>query len=89
MKKIVIATGLLTAWFSGAAAGTLDTVKQLEAQLEQAKKEVELKRMKEDQLSLAAATEAAVALLKADGHSTDKWHYNFVPVSEPDRADDE
>jgi len=28
MKRIVIATGLLTAWFSGAAAGTLDTVKQ-------------------------------------------------------------
>src|ERR1700730_352292 len=28
MKRIVIATGLLTAWFSGATAGTLDTVKQ-------------------------------------------------------------
>ena len=28
MKRIFVATGLLTAWFSGAAAGTLDTVKQ-------------------------------------------------------------
>ena len=28
MKRIVIATGLLAAWISGAAAGTLDTVKQ-------------------------------------------------------------
>src|SRR6266496_4220227 len=28
MKRIIIATGLLSAWFSGAAAGTLDTVKQ-------------------------------------------------------------
>src|SRR5258708_17704275 len=28
MKRIFVATGLLAAWFSGAAAGTLDTVKQ-------------------------------------------------------------
>src|SRR3984893_3509174 len=28
MKRIVIATGLLTAWFSGAPSGPLDTVKQ-------------------------------------------------------------
>src|ERR1700738_3747534 len=28
MKRIIIATGLLTAWVSGATAGTLDTVKQ-------------------------------------------------------------
>src|SRR5246127_1701947 len=28
MKRIVIATGLLSAWFSAATAGTLDTVKQ-------------------------------------------------------------
>src|SRR5713101_5957475 len=28
MKRIVIATGLLATWFSGATAGTLDTVKQ-------------------------------------------------------------
>src|ERR1700748_3578020 len=28
MKKIIIATGLLTAWFSAASAATLDTVKQ-------------------------------------------------------------
>ena len=28
MKRIIIATGLLTVWFSGATAGTLDTVKQ-------------------------------------------------------------
>src|SRR3979411_1246765 len=28
MKRIVTATGLLTAWFSGATAATLDTVKQ-------------------------------------------------------------
>src|SRR2546423_6388681 len=28
MKRIIIATGLLTAWFSAATAGTLDTVKQ-------------------------------------------------------------
>src|SRR6267142_1761429 len=28
MKRIFVAAGLLTAWFSGAAAGTLDTVKQ-------------------------------------------------------------
>src|SRR5260370_12411885 len=28
MKRIMIATGLLAAWTSGAAAGTLDTVKQ-------------------------------------------------------------
>src|SRR5258708_32853265 len=28
MKRIIFATGLLTAWFSGATAGTLDTVKQ-------------------------------------------------------------
>ena len=28
MKRIIIATGLLAAWISGAAAGTLDTVKQ-------------------------------------------------------------
>ena len=28
MKRIIIATGLLAAWFSGATAGTLDTVKQ-------------------------------------------------------------
>ena len=28
MKRIIIATGLLGAWFSAAAAGTLDTVKQ-------------------------------------------------------------
>ena len=28
MKRIVIATGLLVTWFSGAQAATLDTVKQ-------------------------------------------------------------
>src|SRR5437899_12202890 len=28
MKRIIIAIGLLSAWFSAAAAGTLDTVKQ-------------------------------------------------------------
>ena len=28
MKRLIIATGLLAAWFSGATAGTLDTVKQ-------------------------------------------------------------
>ena len=28
MKRIIIATGLLGAWFSAATAGTLDTVKQ-------------------------------------------------------------
>ena len=28
MKRIIIAAGLLAAWTSGAAAGTLDTVKQ-------------------------------------------------------------
>src|SRR5437016_14568652 len=28
MKRIAIATGLLAAWISGAAAGTLDTVRQ-------------------------------------------------------------
>src|SRR5258708_1346172 len=28
MKRIIIATGLLSAWFSAATAGTLDTVKQ-------------------------------------------------------------
>ena len=28
MKRVIIATGLLAAWFSGATAGTLDTVKQ-------------------------------------------------------------
>ena len=28
MKRVIVATGLLAAWLSGAAAGTLDTVKQ-------------------------------------------------------------
>ena len=28
MKRVIIATALLSAWFSAATAGTLDTVKQ-------------------------------------------------------------
>jgi RNA polymerase sigma factor (sigma-70 family) len=49
-----------------------ERVKQLEAQLEQAKRDVAAKREAE---SLAA---------KGAGYATAKWHYSFVPVSEMD-----
>jgi len=56
-----------------------ETVRQLEAQLAQAKREVELHKARERR---KAADEALVA--GASAFSTAKWRYHFVPVTDMD-----